>query len=70
MIQKENAQMMQFATKSLGAAETMAIRYSSGSSLEEQFRAINQYAFSWMKKAYDTYVRKDYGEAFAKFINN
>ncbi len=70
MIQKENALMMQYAGKSLSTAEKIAIRYSTESAPQEQFKAINQYAFSWLKKAYDTYVRKDYGEIFAKFINN
>ncbi len=70
MIQKENARMLHYADKSLSTAEKVAIRYSGESVPEEQFRAINQYAFNWMKKAYDTYIRKDYGEVFAKFINN
>ena len=70
MIQKENAQMLRYADKSLNTAESIVIRYSGEALPEEQFKAINQYAFSWMKRAYDTYVRKDYGEVFAKFINN
>ncbi len=62
--------MFHYATKSLSTAESIAIRYSGESVPGEQFKAINQYAFNWMKNAYDTYVRKDFGEIFAKFINN
>ena len=70
IIQKENALFRRFAEDSLSAAAGVAIRYASDSSPEEQFKAINQYAFSWKKKAYETYVRKDYTEIFEKFINN
>lgn len=70
MLQKENAQLMKYAVKSLNAAENATIRYTSESTPQEQFKAINQYAFGWMKHAHDTYIRKDYGEIFAKFINN
>ncbi len=70
MIQKENAQMLHYADKSLSTAGNMTTRYSGEAVPEEQFKAINQYSFNWMKNAYNTYVRKDYGEVFAKFINN
>ncbi len=69
MIQKENAKMLNYADKSLSTAQGIVVRYPE-SVPEEQFKAINQYAFDWMKEAYNTYVRKDYGEIFAKFINN
>jgi hypothetical protein len=38
--------------------------------MKEQFKSINQYAFNWLKYAHETYVRKDFGEVFEKFINN
>lgn len=69
-LQEENEIMLRYSEKSLATAERTAIRYTGEHTPEEQFKAINQYAFSWMKRAYDTYVRKDYGEVFAKFINN
>ena len=70
MIQRENAQMRHYAEKSLSTAENMAIRYAGESVPEQQFKAINQYAFNWLKETHAAYVRKDYGEVFAKFINN
>lgn len=72
MLQKENAHLMQNASTSLGVAEKVAIRYvnESDTTPEAQFKAINEYAFGWLKEAYKTYVRKDYGEIFQRYINN
>lgn len=69
-IQRENAQMMRFASESLSTASNVGIRYAGQAIPEEQFRAINQYAFNWMQQARSNYVRKDFTEIFEKFINN
>lgn len=69
-LQKENALYHQYAQTSLNTAASTIARTSSPTSAEEQFKAINQYAFNWLKQAHDTYVRKDFGEVFEKFINN
>lgn len=69
IIQKENAHMLQMTNKSLATAEKVVMRYS-GEELEANFKALNEYAFKWMQASYNAYVRKDYGEVFAKFINN
>lgn len=69
-LQHENEQLLRYSEKSLATAERIAIRYDGEYTPEEQFKAINQYAFDWMKKAHNTYIRKDYGEVFTKFINN
>ncbi len=60
-IQRENEKLRQYAQDSLGTASN---------SLEEQFKAINQYAFAWLKQAHDTYMLKDFGAVFEKFIKN
>ena len=69
-IQRENAQMLRFASESLATASNVGIRYAGQAIPEEQFRAINQYAFNWMQQARSNYVRKDFTEVFEKFINN
>lgn len=70
MLQKTNARLLQYAEKSIGAAESLSCRYSGEIRPDEQFQAINNFTFNWLKKAHDTYVRKDFGEVFSKFINN
>ncbi|MGM3306409.1 PH domain-containing protein [Anabaena sp. WFMT] len=69
-IQRENALYYQYAQTSLNTAATTVSRSTSASTSEEQFKAINWYAFNWLKYAHETYVRKDFGEIFEKFINN
>ena len=69
-IQHENAKLFQYAENSLNIASN-SVKYSSDStSREDQFKAVNQYAFDWMAQMHETYVRKDFGEVFEKFINN
>lgn len=70
LIQGDNNRMMQFATNSLSTAASSVTRSSNSSGAEEQFKAINEYSFDWMQKAYETHVRKDFGDVFQKFINN
>ncbi len=69
-VQRENVKLLHYADKSLDTAAASIARGATDSSAEEQFKAINQYAFDWMKGAHKAYVRKDYSEIFAKFINN
>jgi hypothetical protein len=69
-IQHENVKLLAYAQDSLGTASNTVNRSSSSSTLEDQFKAINQYAFGWMRQAHSSYVRKDFGEIFEKFINN
>ncbi len=69
-IQHENAEMFSYANDSLQAAISSVNRSSSPAPLEDQFKGINEYAFSWMQQAHDTYKRKDFGDVFEKFINN
>jgi hypothetical protein len=69
-IQGENALYHQYAQTSLNTAASTVSRSTTTSTSEEQFKSINQYAFNWLKYAHETYVRKDFGEVFEKFINN
>ena len=69
-IQKENRQMHGYAIKSLDLAAETVNRSQSGESLDTQFKQINEYSFNWMKEQYKTFVRKDFGDVFEKFINN
>lgn len=71
-IQKENLVKLDYAMKSLQSAEAMSTRYNceSATSPAAQFKAVNEYTFNWMSKAHDTYIRRDFGEIFALFINN
>ncbi len=69
-IQHENAKLFQYAENSLNIASN-SVKYSSDSApLQDQFQAVNQYAFDWLKQVHATYVRKNFGEVFEKFINN
>jgi hypothetical protein len=70
LLQEENAKLFQYAQGSLEAASNTVNRSSSSTTLEEQFKALNQYAFTWMKHAHDTYMPKDFSSVFEKFIKN
>lgn len=69
-IQDENAKLFEYAQNSLATASSTVNRSSSSTTLEEQFKAVNQYAFAWLKQAYDTYMPKDFSSVFEKFIKN
>ncbi|MGP1386843.1 MAG: PH domain-containing protein [Thainema sp.] len=69
-IQHENSLMFQYAQDSLKTATNLGNRFNVSDSIEEQFKAINQYTFNWLKYAQQNYMREDFGEVFEKFINN
>lgn len=70
LLQRENAHLFQYAQSSLETAANTVNRSASSTTLEEQFKAVNQYAFTWLKQAHDTYMPKDFGAVFEKFIKN
>lgn len=70
LTQRENAKFLQYAQSSLETASTTISRSTSPTSPEEQFKAINQYAFGWLKQAHSSYMLKDFGAVFEKFIKN
>jgi hypothetical protein len=69
-LQHENAKFFQYAQHSLATASNTINRSSSSTTPEEQFKAVNQYAFTWLKQTHDTYNPKDFGSVFEKFIKN
>ncbi|MCI5147146.1 MAG: hypothetical protein D3923_16870 [Candidatus Electrothrix sp. AR3] len=69
-IQHENAAFFSYANDSIKTATNSVHRASSSGNLDDQFKEINKYSFAWMKQAYETYKRKDFGDIFDKFINN
>ena len=69
-LQYENAERFQQAQQSLVTAANAVNRSTSAVSLDEQFKAVNQYAFDWMQRARESYVRKDFGAVFETFIKN
>jgi hypothetical protein len=68
--QHENAKLLQYAQDSLKTATNTVNRSASSTTLEEQFKTVNQYAFAWLKQAHETYMLKDFGAVFEKFIKN
>jgi hypothetical protein len=69
-IQQENAVYYQYAQDSLTTATNAVNRSTTGGSLQEQFQAINQYAFDWLRQARQAYVRKEFSEVFEKFVRH
>ncbi|MEM9303037.1 MAG: PH domain-containing protein [Pseudomonadota bacterium] len=69
-IQSENSQLLSYAYKSLDTAASAIARGHDSTVPEAQFKTVNEYSFAWMKRSYASYVRKDFGDVFAKFINN
>lgn len=69
-IQHENEQFFGYADTSLKTAASALNRTTVATSLDEQFKLVNQYAFDWLKASHETYMRKDYGAVYEKFIKN
>lgn len=69
-IQQENAKLYAYAEQSLTTTATTLNRSTSASSLEDSFKVINQYIFDWQKQAHESYMVKDFGAVFEKFIKN
>lgn len=69
-IQQENAKFYAYAEQSLTTTAATLNRSTSPTSLEDSFKAINQYVFDWQKQAHESYMVKDFGAVFEKFIKN
>lgn len=69
-IQRENGIMMGFAKNSLDHATSAVNRSNTPNTLETEYKAINQYAFDWLRQAHKTYNVKDFSTVFEKFIKN
>lgn len=69
-IQYENGIAMHTGQASLETAVRTLNTVRTEIKMDDQFRALNQYAFEWHSKLREQYVRKDFGAVFEKFINN
>jgi hypothetical protein len=70
-ITKDNATYLQFSEQSLNLAATTLSRITSEeSSVVNQFKEVNAYAYTWLKEKKQTYYVKDFGFVFEKYINN
>jgi hypothetical protein len=70
-ITKDNATYLQFSEQSLNLAATTLSRITSEeSSVVNQFKEVNAYAYTWLKEKKQTYYIKDFGFVFEKYINN
>lgn len=70
-ISHENERALEFAKQSLELASTTLTRVTSTeSNLVEQFKGLNQVAFSWLVDTKEKYSSKDFGFVFERYINN
>ncbi|CEH32306.1 hypothetical protein AM501_06510 [Aneurinibacillus migulanus] len=70
-ISHENERALEFAKQSLELASTTLTRITSTeSNLVEQFKGLNQAAFSWLVDMKEKYSSKDFGFVFERYINN
>jgi hypothetical protein len=70
-ITKDNASYLQYSEQSLNLASTTLGRITSEeNNVVEQFKDLNQFAFDWLKEKKQTYLVKDFGFVFEKYINN
>ncbi|MFC7373188.1 PH domain-containing protein [Fictibacillus iocasae] len=70
-INHENEAFMQYAQQSLNlASATMSRVQAREDQLVESFNGLNESAFNWLADKRSTYVVKDFGHVYEKFINN
>ncbi|MMZ56689.1 YvbH-like oligomerization region [compost metagenome] len=70
-ISHENERALEFAKQSLELASTTLTRITSTeSNLVEQFKGLNQAAFSWLVDMKEKYSSKDFAFVFERYINN
>lgn len=67
----QNEKFLEMSRKSLDmAGSVLQSSRSTETDLSAEFTRVNEYSFEWMKKNHETYVRKDYGDVFKKYIMN
>ncbi|WP_071396332.1 YvbH-like oligomerization domain-containing protein [Bacillus tuaregi] len=68
---RENELSMQYAEQSLNlASNTLGRTAVEGEHLVDNFKQINDVAFTWLMESRKKYKIKDFGYVFEKFINN
>lgn len=71
-IAHENKVSLEYATQSLNlSASTLSQhKIATEGKLSDEFKEINQIAFSWLTETKKQYTTKDFGFVFEKYINN
>ena len=70
-IERDNDIYLNFSKQSLDyASNTLNRTEATESSLSEEFKAMNQHAFSWLMENKEKYTIKDFGYVFERYINN
>jgi hypothetical protein len=70
-ISRENEISLEYAQQSLQlASSTLSRVASTESNLADQFKELNQAAFSWLVETKKQYTIKDFGFVFEQYINN
>ncbi|SEM98868.1 PH domain-containing protein [Lihuaxuella thermophila] len=70
-ISRENEIILEYAKQSLNlASTTLSSLRNTDNNLVEQFKELNQVAFSWLVDARKQYHVKDFGFVFERYINN
>ena len=64
-----NEKLYDYALSSVHIAKESIGRTSSGATAAEQFNAINEATFNWLKSKHEQYKVKDFGYVFEKYIN-
>lgn len=64
-----NDQLYDYAVSSVQIAKESLGRLSTQGSAAEQFSAINESAYNWLKSKHDEHKIKDFGYVFEKYIN-
>jgi hypothetical protein len=68
---EDNTTYLQYAERSLNLSATTLERVSSETAdIVDQFKSLSQFSFDWLKEKKQTYVIKDFGFVFEKYINN
>ncbi|WP_083935632.1 YvbH-like oligomerization domain-containing protein [Paenibacillus ginsengihumi] len=64
-----NDQLYDYAVSSVQIAKESIGRLSAQGSAAEQFNAINESVYNWLKSKHDEHKIKDFGYVFEKYIN-
>lgn len=67
-VQAKNAKYLQYTRDSLEIASKSLNRSSTSTTLQQEFKTINEYAFEWLTHFHETYTVKDFTDVFETFI--
>lgn len=70
-IKSENAIKLEYSTQTIQiAAQVMGNNRVENGNISANFKEINEYAFNWLSNSRETFMIKDFGYVFEKYINN